>query len=110
MWSANPKLGVGRPILTVANFNQLTSENQVQAVITTPSRELAYQIHTAAEQLAAKPHLKSVSGITLGTDKQRKSTSAALPTTTDYWDTRPGLEFNPIPSLGCAHYAAIRCR
>lgn len=39
-------------------FNQLTSENQVQAVITTPSRELAYQIRTAAEQLAAEAPLK----------------------------------------------------
>ncbi|QMU07895.1 DEAD/DEAH box helicase [Levilactobacillus suantsaii] len=54
-------------------FNQLTSENQVQAVITTPSRELAYQIHTAAEQLAAEaPFEIRIGNYVGGTDKQRQ--------------------------------------
>lgn len=56
-------------------FNQLTSENQVQAVITTPSRELAYQIHTAAEQLAAEaPFEIRIGNYVGGTDKQRQVT------------------------------------
>jgi len=54
-------------------FNQLTSENQVQAVITTPSRELAYQIHSAAEQLAADaPFEIRIGNYVGGTDKQRQ--------------------------------------
>ncbi|NLR31138.1 DEAD/DEAH box helicase [Levilactobacillus tujiorum] len=54
-------------------FNQLTSENQVQAVITTPSRELAYQIHAAAEQLAAEaPFEIRIGNYVGGTDKQRQ--------------------------------------
>ncbi|WP_125581244.1 DEAD/DEAH box helicase [Levilactobacillus cerevisiae] len=54
-------------------FNQLTSENQVQAVITTPSRELAYQIHTAAEQLAAEsPFEIRIGNYVGGTDKKRQ--------------------------------------
>ncbi|MFC6275668.1 DEAD/DEAH box helicase [Levilactobacillus tangyuanensis] len=54
-------------------FNQLTSENQVQAVITTPSRELAYQIRTAAEQLAAEaPFEIRIGNYVGGTDKQRQ--------------------------------------
>ncbi|MCH4124274.1 MAG: DEAD/DEAH box helicase [Levilactobacillus sp.] len=54
-------------------FNQLTSDNQVQAVITTPSRELAYQIHTAAEQLAAEaPFEIRIGNYVGGTDKKRQ--------------------------------------
>ena len=54
-------------------FNQLTSDNQVQAVITTPSRELAYQIHSAAEQLAAEaPFEIRIGNYVGGTDKQRQ--------------------------------------
>lgn len=54
-------------------FNQLTSADEVQAVITTPSRELAYQIHTAAEQLAAEaPFEIRIGNYVGGTDKQRQ--------------------------------------
>ncbi|HIW71850.1 MAG TPA: DEAD/DEAH box helicase [Candidatus Levilactobacillus faecigallinarum] len=54
-------------------FNQLTQENEVQAVITTPSRELAYQIHAAAEQLAADaPFEIRIGNYVGGTDKQRQ--------------------------------------
>ncbi len=55
-------------------FNQLDpNSHQVQAVITTPSRELAYQIIDAAKQIAAfNPGTISIGGYVGGTDKQRQ--------------------------------------
>lgn len=55
-------------------FNQLDpSNNTVQAVITTPSRELAYQIYEAAKQLAEfSPEPIHIQNYVGGTDKQRQ--------------------------------------
>lgn len=55
-------------------FNALEQEKQeVQVVITTPSRELAYQIYTAAKQIAKHaPHEILVQNFVGGTDKQRQ--------------------------------------
>ncbi|MHC9532371.1 DEAD/DEAH box helicase [Dellaglioa sp. BT-FLS60] len=55
-------------------FNQIdVSNNTVQAVITTPSRELAYQIYEAAKQLAEfSPEPIHIQNYVGGTDKQRQ--------------------------------------
>lgn len=56
-------------------FNKLdVQEHEVQAVITTPSRELAYQIYDAAKQIAAQSEQKiSVVNYVGGTDKKRQT-------------------------------------
>ncbi|PWF99584.1 DEAD/DEAH box helicase [Levilactobacillus bambusae] len=54
-------------------FNELTAKPEVQAVITTPSRELAYQIYDAAKQLAKHaPFEIRVHNYVGGTDKTRQ--------------------------------------
>lgn len=55
-------------------FNALNQDNQeVQVVITTPSRELAYQIYAAAKQITKHaPHEILVQNFVGGTDKQRQ--------------------------------------
>lgn len=55
-------------------FNQIDlSQNAIQAVITTPSRELAYQIYEAAKQLASKSKTPiEIGNYVGGTDKQRQ--------------------------------------
>ncbi|ETA73627.1 ATP-dependent RNA helicase [Ligilactobacillus equi DPC 6820] len=54
-------------------FNNIDEDlNKVQAVITTPSRELAYQIYEAAKQIAAHNDKISVHNYVGGTDKKRQ--------------------------------------
>lgn len=54
-------------------FQQLTPAKNVQAVITTPSRELAYQIYDAAKQIARfSEEPISIQNYVGGTDKQRQ--------------------------------------
>lgn len=55
-------------------FNELDPDlDEVQAVITTPSRELAYQIIDAAKQIAKfSPKPISIGGYVGGTDKKRQ--------------------------------------
>ncbi|KRL04995.1 DEAD/DEAH box helicase [Liquorilactobacillus oeni] len=55
-------------------LNELDPEvHEVQAVITTPSRELAYQIHEAAKQIVRKSTKTiSLANYVGGTDKQRQ--------------------------------------
>ncbi|MCC3237913.1 DEAD/DEAH box helicase, partial [Pediococcus acidilactici] len=55
-------------------FNQIDpAKNAIQAVITTPSRELAYQIYEAAKQLAAASETSiEIGNYVGGTDKKRQ--------------------------------------
>lgn len=55
-------------------FNQIDpAKNAIQAVITTPSRELAYQIYEAAKQLAAASEIPiEIGNYVGGTDKKRQ--------------------------------------
>ncbi|GEP19442.1 DEAD/DEAH box helicase [Pediococcus argentinicus] len=55
-------------------FNQIDPEqNTIQAVITTPSRELSYQIYEAAKQLAKKSEQPiEIGNYVGGTDKKRQ--------------------------------------
>ncbi|MGI1725931.1 DEAD/DEAH box helicase [Pediococcus acidilactici] len=55
-------------------FNQIDpAKNAIQAVITTPSRELAYQIYEAAKQLAAASETPiEIGNYVGGTDKKRQ--------------------------------------
>ncbi|MCQ5134310.1 DEAD/DEAH box helicase, partial [Coprococcus eutactus] len=55
-------------------FEQLDAENQnVEVVITTPSRELAYQIYNAAKQLNKfAPQKFTIHNYVGGTDKQHQ--------------------------------------
>lgn len=55
-------------------FNQIDpAKNAIQAVITTPSRELAYQIYEAAKQLAAASESPiEIGNYVGGTDKKRQ--------------------------------------
>ena len=54
-------------------FNAIETDlNQVQAVITTPSRELAYQIYEAAKQIVAFNNQIVVHNYVGGTDKKRQ--------------------------------------
>src|SRR5699024_8211598 len=57
-------------------FNELDLQaHEVQAVITTPSRELAYQIYDAAKQIAAEADEEiTVVNYVGGTDKKRQMT------------------------------------
>ncbi|GBG94566.1 DEAD/DEAH box helicase [Ligilactobacillus salitolerans] len=56
-------------------FNELDPKvHEVQAVITTPSRELAYQIYAAAKQIATQaPEEISLANYVGGTDKKRQA-------------------------------------
>lgn len=54
-------------------FQKVTADRSVQVIITTPSRELAYQIYEAARQIAnLSPEPISVHNYVGGTDKQRQ--------------------------------------
>lgn len=54
-------------------FQKITAATNVQAIITTPSRELAYQIYDAAKQIASfADQTISVQNYVGGTDKQRQ--------------------------------------
>lgn len=54
-------------------FQKLTADDSVQAIITTPSRELAYQIYEAAKQIAKfSSDPINVHNYVGGTDKQRQ--------------------------------------
>ena len=70
----NPKLEVGRRI-HFASFDgsNRSAKDEVQVVITAPSRELATQIYQAAKQLAEfqQPEIR-VTNFVGGTDKQRQ--------------------------------------
>lgn len=75
-------------------FSKINPEDQtVQAVITTPSRELAYQIYNAAKQLNKyAPHPLTIHNYVGGTDKQhqvdqlsRKQPQLVIGTQEEYW-------------------------
>ncbi|WP_057742439.1 DEAD/DEAH box helicase [Liquorilactobacillus capillatus] len=58
-------------LLPILNSIKLDNKS-VQAVITTPSRELAYQIYEAAKQLAEQEERLMIHNYVGGTDKQRQ--------------------------------------
>ena len=105
MLSDNRKQGVVRPILSYSDFNAIDPAiHEVQAVITTPSRELAYQIYGAAKQLAKHSETEIlVQNYVGGTDKLRQIEKIKAPSTTDRdRDSRADLGSDAFKCFGCA--------
>lgn len=74
-------------------FQKLNEElDQVQAVITAPSRELATQIYQAARQLASHSDIEvRVTNYVGGTDKNRQIDKLRQSASHCCWDTRAYL-------------------